>query len=156
GAVVDPVVDRAPLHHHVAGLEMYDRIVELHVDLARDDHDVVDRIGPMVARRKPWRELDHAEDRPVRQGRADLAKPRVGGAVVVGRKAFGGPDVTRRRAGPPGPEMLADLVDLDDRAAPVVVAGDDSPYLKRHVSPPRVDWPERAKSSVSRSRAAMG
>src|SRR5262245_50874144 len=44
-AAIDPVVDRAPLHHDVPGREVDDGAVQLHVDLARDDHDVIDRIG---------------------------------------------------------------------------------------------------------------
>ncbi len=35
GAAVNPVVDRAPLHHHVALLQMhFDAMVQFHVDLA--------------------------------------------------------------------------------------------------------------------------
>jgi len=104
GAVplLDPVVDRASLHHHVAGLEVDDRIVELHVDLARDDHDVVDGVGRWLRAASPGANSITAEDRPVRQGGRDLAQTLIGRAVVVGRKAFGGPDVTRpsRPAGP--------------------------------------------------------
>src|SRR5437667_12047816 len=48
GAAVDPVVDGAPLHHHVAGLETDERVVQLHLDLAGDHHDVVDRVRPMI------------------------------------------------------------------------------------------------------------
>src|SRR5207253_6957450 len=92
-------------------------------------------------------------------------------AVVVGRKAFGGPDVTGRRARPARGHVLGDLVDLHARAAVGVVARDDSPHLKCHVSPPGVDWrapgaPVRAahdsapsarvESSRYASRAAMG
>src|SRR6476659_10942434 len=48
GALVHPVVDGAPLHQHVAGLEVHASAVELHVDLACDHCSVVDRIGAVV------------------------------------------------------------------------------------------------------------
>jgi hypothetical protein len=34
-ATIDPIVDRAALHEHVARFQMDDRFVELHVDLTR-------------------------------------------------------------------------------------------------------------------------
>ena len=34
GTAIDPIVDRAALHEHVAGFQMDDRVVELHIDLA--------------------------------------------------------------------------------------------------------------------------
>src|ERR1039458_6768652 len=50
-AAVDPVVDRAALHQHVAGLELcYHSVVQLHLDFAGDDDGVVDRVGAVVAR----------------------------------------------------------------------------------------------------------
>src|SRR6266542_440488 len=99
----------------------------------------------MVARREAGRELDHAEDRPVRQRRGDLAQSLVGGAVVVGRKALRGPDVTGRRAGAARRGVLRDLVDLHDRPAVRVVARDDPSHLQCHVSTPwrRIAGPVR-------------
>src|SRR5439155_1140159 len=41
---IDPVVDRAPLHHDVAGRQVDGRVVQLHVDLAGHDDDVIDRV----------------------------------------------------------------------------------------------------------------
>src|SRR5215831_9317092 len=60
---IDPVVDGAALHQHVAGAERDHLVVELHVDLAGQDNRVVDGIGAVVARRHPGRVLDHAENR---------------------------------------------------------------------------------------------
>jgi len=42
GAAIDPIVDRSALHEHVACIQMDDRVLELHVDLARHDDGVVD------------------------------------------------------------------------------------------------------------------
>src|SRR5688572_15066838 len=53
GPVVHPVVDRPALDHHVAGLEVDRRVVELHVDLAQEHDDVVDRVRAVVARGQP-------------------------------------------------------------------------------------------------------
>src|SRR5215813_265685 len=40
-AAIDPIVDRAALHQHVAGFQMYRGVVEHHVDLAGHDDGVV-------------------------------------------------------------------------------------------------------------------
>src|SRR5437879_6501918 len=51
-AAVHPVVDRAALHEDIALAQVNgDALVELHVDLARKHDGVVDRLGPVVARR---------------------------------------------------------------------------------------------------------
>src|SRR5207249_11969396 len=43
GAAIDAAVDGPPLHHDIAGPQVHEGIVELHVELTRDHHDVVDR-----------------------------------------------------------------------------------------------------------------
>src|SRR5262245_65601822 len=96
---------------------MDDGAVQLHVDLAGDDDDVVDRVGPVVARRDAGRELDDAEDRAALQRGGDLAQAGVRAAVVVDGKALRGPDDARRRAGSAGDGVLGDFVDGDDRLA---------------------------------------
>ena len=65
GSAIDPIVDRAALHEHVAGLQVDDRVVELHIDLARHDDGIIDGIRPMNTRRDPGRKLDDAKDRAV-------------------------------------------------------------------------------------------
>src|SRR5262249_1836906 len=75
-----------------------------------------------------------AEDRSFRERGADLALPRVGGTVIVGRKALGGPDVDGRRARAARSHVLRDLVDLHDRLAAGVVSCDHPPYVHCHVS----------------------
>ena len=42
GTAIDPIVDRAALHEHIAGFQMNDRVVELHIDLARHDDGIID------------------------------------------------------------------------------------------------------------------
>src|SRR6185436_21156592 len=49
GPPVHPVVDGAALDHHVSGLQVDDRVIQLHVDLAGHHDDVVDRVRPVVA-----------------------------------------------------------------------------------------------------------
>src|SRR5580700_9459954 len=49
-AAVDAVVDGATLDQNIAGLERHRRTVELHVDLAGNDHGVIDRIGTVPPR----------------------------------------------------------------------------------------------------------
>src|SRR5947209_19832248 len=49
GAPINPVMDRAALYQHVAGLQMDRRVVELHVNLARHHDGIVDRIGAMIS-----------------------------------------------------------------------------------------------------------
>src|SRR5688500_14559897 len=126
-ATVDPIVNRAALNEHVTGFQMDDGIVELHIDLARHDDGVIDGIGSMVPRRNPGRKLDDAEDRAVPQRRADLPLASVFIHCVVHGKRFRGPDDTSRPSGPAGRLMVADLVDLDLRAAACVMAGDHTP-----------------------------
>src|SRR5260370_22300897 len=67
-SAVDPVVDRAALDEHVAGLQMDGRIVQLHVDLARDDDCIVDRIRAVIAWAGVGGELEKTKDGAVRQG----------------------------------------------------------------------------------------
>src|SRR5438034_4919135 len=61
-AAIDPIVDRAALHEHVARLQMDDRVIELHVDLTRHDDGIINGIRPVVPWRNPGRELDDAKD----------------------------------------------------------------------------------------------
>src|SRR5262245_678074 len=133
GTTVDPVVDRAPLHHDVARGQVDHGPVQLHVDLTRDDDDVVDGIRAVVTRGHAGGELDHAEDRAPRQRGGHLPEAGVLGAVVVGGKALGRPDIAHRGARPPRDEVRGHLVDLHDRAARVVVARDDPPHPQCHV-----------------------
>src|SRR5919109_1347699 len=65
GAAIDPIVDCAALHEHVARLEMDDGVIELHVDLARYDDRIIDGVCPVVTRRHPGRELGDPKDRAV-------------------------------------------------------------------------------------------
>jgi hypothetical protein len=109
-----------------------DRVIQLHVDLAGDNDDVVDRVGPVVAGRQARRELQHAEDRTVRQRGARLAQARVVLAVVVGGEALRGPHVDARGPRAPREGVRGDFVDLDDRLAARVVPGDHSPHLECH------------------------
>src|SRR5207247_8155169 len=71
-AAIDPIVDRAALHEHVARLQTDDRIIELHVHLTRHDYGISNGIRPVVPRRHPGRKLDDAKDRAVVQCRTDL------------------------------------------------------------------------------------
>src|SRR4051812_713931 len=71
--VVDPVMDRAALNHHVAGFEPHRRAIEDHVDLARHHHRIIDGIGTVVARADAGVELHHAEHRTGVDAGPDLA-----------------------------------------------------------------------------------
>src|SRR6266540_3470789 len=124
GAAIDPIVDRAALHEHVARLQMDDRVIELHVDLARHDDGIIDRIRPVVPRRDAGPKLDDAKDRPVVQCRTDLPQSLVGVTCVIDGKRFCGPDHTGRRSGPARDEIFGNLVDLDDRAPLRIMSGD--------------------------------
>src|SRR5262245_31609029 len=106
-AMVDPVVNGAALHQHVAGLEVHGlAVVELHVDLTRHHHRVVDRIGAVHARAVAGLEAQHAEYRAVVDGGADLAARRIFAAVVVDRETGGRPDDGGLRARPVGDDVL--------------------------------------------------
>ena len=129
-AAIDPIVDRAALHEHVARLQMDDRIIELHVDLTRHDDSIINGIRPVVPRRNPGRKLDDAKDRAVVQCRTDLPLSLVGVACVVCGKRFRGPDHTGRRSRPARDEIFGDFVDLDDCAPVCIMSGDYSSYLK--------------------------
>src|SRR5437764_1390165 len=114
-AAVDPIVDRAALHEHVARLQMDDRIIELHVDLTRHDDGIINGIRPVVPRRHPGRKLDDAKDRTVVQCRTDLSQSLVGVACVVYGKRIRGPDHTGTRSRPARDEAFEDLAELQPR-----------------------------------------
>src|SRR5881628_2508858 len=105
-AAIDPIVDRAALHEHVARLQMDDRVIELHVDLIRHDDGIINGIRPVVSRRNPGRKLDDAKDRAVVQCRTDLPLSLVGVACVVYGKRLRGPDHTGRPPGRPETRFL--------------------------------------------------
>src|SRR6516162_9592099 len=92
---VDPIVDRPALHEDIARLQMDDRVIKFHVNLAREDDEIVDGIGPVVPWGHPRSKLEQAKYRAVGQRRPGrpLASVRVAG--VVHREAFRGPDVPR-------------------------------------------------------------
>src|SRR2546423_405602 len=106
GAAIDPVVHRCLLHQHVAGAQMYHRIVELHVDLARDHHRVVDGLGAVLAPRDARLVAHDAKDGAIGAGPGD--------AALV--------------PGPARDDIGAALVDRDDRAALRVVVGHHPSY----------------------------
>src|SRR5258705_250369 len=68
------------------------RLVELHVDLARHHHGVIDRVGAMIARARPGSELEDAKDGAVVERRAGRAPPLILIAGVVDPKTFGRPN----------------------------------------------------------------
>src|SRR5882672_468399 len=139
-AAVDPVVDGAALDQHVARLEVdLVALLQLHVDLARDDHGVVDRVGAMHPRRYAGGELDDAEYGSAGERRADFVQPGVGVARVVRGDRIGRPDDGGGRARPVRDDVLRDLVDLHDGAPVAVVPRDHPSHLHRHnFSPPRM------------------
>src|SRR5690349_8084925 len=129
---VHPVVDGAALYQDVSSLEMNHGPVEVHVDLAGDDDRVVDRLGAMVAWRYPRSILDQPEHRAIGINGCDGAGAAVGVTAVVGWEFAGGPDYATRMRRPPRDHILAHLVNADDRAAILVVAGDDAADLQGH------------------------
>src|SRR5215469_1326691 len=139
GAAVDPIVDRASLHQHIAGLEMDGRTVELHVDLARHYDGVVDRVGAVIARARPWSELKNAEDHTIIQRCAGPAQPLILLADVVDRKALARPNDARGRTRAGRNEVLRDLINLNDGAAGCVVTGDNAAELQGHDGAPSLD-----------------
>src|SRR5262249_33915876 len=141
-ALVHPVMDGAPLHQHVASLEVHAGAVELHVDLARDHCSVIDRIGAVVARGNPGAEAHHPEDGAVVDcGDADFASRRVCAPVVVDRKAFTRPDHGGVRTWPRLHDVLGHFVDRHDRAAVLVMACHDAADCEAHgVSPSAMVW----------------
>src|SRR5881394_1813978 len=110
GAAVDPVVDRRLLHEHVARAQVHDPLVELQVDLAGDDHGVIDGLRAAHARSDAGLVFDDAEDRAVGTGPHD--------AAFV--------------AGSARDHVRAGLVDRHLRFAARVVVGDDAPHLQSH------------------------
>src|SRR5712692_2872668 len=110
-AAIDPVVQRALLHQRIARAQVDHCAVELHVDLARNHHRIVDRLGAMIARRDARLVFDQPEYRPV----------------------LGRPDVAALVTGPPRGQVPADLVDGDDGAALRVVVRHHAPDVQCHV-----------------------
>src|SRR5258708_5901669 len=74
GAHVHPVVQRRLLHERIAGAQLDHRIVEMHLDLARDHHSVVDGLGAVPARCDARLVAHSAEDRAVGAGPRDAAR----------------------------------------------------------------------------------
>jgi len=112
----DPVVDVPRLHHDVPALRCTtDR--RAHVDLARDDHDVVDRIGAVIARRRPGANSMMRKIVPFFRVVATLRSPRR-------RRVRYWPEIPSVvqilqavRAGRPDATFLETSVDLHDRLA---------------------------------------
>src|SRR5437773_5129948 len=115
---------------------MDDRVIELHIDLARHDNGIIDGIRPMNTRRDPGRTLDDAKHGAVAQRRTSLAQSLVSIACVVDRKRFRSPHHTSRRTPPCRSEIFGNLIDLNDRAAVGVMSGDYSAKLKCHFISP--------------------
>src|SRR4029077_9198349 len=119
---------------------MDSRVVELHVDLARHHHGVIDRVGAMIARVRPRSELEDAKDGAVVERRAGRAPPLILAAGVVDRKALGRPNHASGGAGPRRNEVPRYLVDFDDGTPVLLVTGNNPAKLQRHDGPPRLIW----------------
>jgi len=89
----------------------------------------------VVARRDPWGVFDQAEDAPVpmRVRGRDLARAAVAIAAIVGRELAGRPDHGARVIGSARESRSCRLVDRDDGAAALVVAGDDASDGQGHL-----------------------
>src|SRR6476660_10333283 len=72
GAIVDPVVNRPALDQDIDGFEVHNRAIKIHIDFARHDDRVVDRIGAVVAGRHTWAEANDADHRSVGNRGADF------------------------------------------------------------------------------------
>jgi hypothetical protein len=101
-AAIGPGMIGAALDHDVARLHLHRRIVHIHLDLALEHDDIVDRLGAVHARLVAGREIDHRETRPVcRRRRAEDARAQVLDLLAdrdVGRRPIGRPDHGRDRA----------------------------------------------------------
>src|SRR3974390_101843 len=134
-AGINPVVDGATLHQHVAGLELdYYAVVEVHFDLASDHDRVVYRIGTVVARGDARSVAHDAEHRAALDRGLERAVGRVVETVIVDRKACGRPHHAGRRAGPVGDDILGDLVDFHLGVTVGGVPGYDAANLQAHRS----------------------
>src|SRR6266436_5546716 len=122
------------------------RVAELHVDLARHHHGVIDRVGAMLARARPGSELEDAKDGAVVERRAGRAPPLILIAGVVDRKPLGRPNDAGGGARPRRDKVLRYLVDFDDGTPGLVVTGDNPAKLQRHDGPPRLIWFDRSGS----------
>src|SRR5436309_4341281 len=117
GPAVDPGVIRAALHEHVSRLELHRRIVHLHLELARENDHVVDRLcavhGPGPSRRN----VVHGEPGPVRRRRrAQHARAHVFDIFAhrnVGGGTVGAPDEGRDAARLRTPLVRGRRVDED-------------------------------------------
>src|SRR5215472_9753330 len=151
GAAVDPVVDRAALHDHVASLQVHLLTVEIHVNLARQDAGIVDRISAVVTRTVAGRELDDAKNRAVVVRGAGFALALVLGAVVIDGKSFAGPGDRSGHAVPCRGGWQR-VVDCDDRLAVGVMAGNDASHFECHRGSSL--WWKELKASPSSIEAA--
>jgi hypothetical protein len=80
GATVDPVVDGAPLNHHITGLEVnLFASLQFHVDFARHHDDVIDGVRPVNPLLKAWTKVKDSKNGTVLNG-GEFARPQ----AVVG------------------------------------------------------------------------
>src|SRR5262249_25686541 len=115
GAAVDPIVYGAALDDDIAGLEMrHVAGLKLHVDLALHDDGIIERVRAVDAGSVARLQFEDAKDRAVIMGRAGLPEALIGGAGVVDREAFTGPDDASLRARPGRTQVLGNFVDLND------------------------------------------
>ena len=116
-AAIDPVMDRAALHEHVAGFQMNNGVVELHIDLARNDDGVIDRIGPVIRGETPGANSTTRKTVPFFNVVPTLRSPSSASPVLSTGKDSVVQTTQADRPGRPECEFLDNLVDLDDRAS---------------------------------------
>src|SRR5215468_328405 len=131
-APVHPVVDGAALDQHIAGLEVHLADVELHVDLARHDNRIIDRVCAVVSRRHAWAKADNAKYRAIGYRCADLFARGIGIAIVVDWKTLARPDHAIERARSLRAHVLDGFVDQDLGSALLIMAGDDAADIDAH------------------------
>ena len=136
-AVVHPVVDGGALDQHIPRTQVNDGAVEVHIDLARDDHTEIDAVGAVIARRYAGPVFDHAEHRAALDRRGDLARALV--LTILGevdRQIVRRPDHLGRHAVACAAPVRADVVDRNDGLPVGIVAGNDPADIDRHRLPP--------------------
>src|SRR6185437_6198596 len=138
-AAIDPIVDGASLHEDVAGIELHDyAVVQLHVDRAGDDHGIVDRVGPVIARGHTALVSHNAENRSIFDRSLERTGRRIMESVIVDGKSPGRPDNTGRSAGPVRDDVFGEFINLDFGPSVSGVPGHDTANLQTHCRTPQI------------------
>src|SRR5471030_576532 len=128
GPAIEPVVDRTALNQYIARLQTDLCAVEVHIDLARQHHRIVNRIRTMIPRFDSRGKFNHAKHRTVWMTGTYFSLGAIAILVVVNGESFCRPDHGALRALTQGYATGDEFIYGDHGPAVGVVTGYDAAH----------------------------